>query len=644
MTDVAPPATTPGERSPAWREPLAAVFAVALLVRAAVLAQLAGSPVTQFLIGDAATYDAWARDLLANGWLGREVFYQTPLYPYLMAALYAVAGPDPMLVRVVQVVLGAGSCALLARAGRDLLGPRAGLVAGLLLALYPPAVYFDVLIQKSSVDAFLLCLALAALARGLVRPSVARFAGAGLALGVLLLSRENALLVVLAAAVFLLLFFRAEPLPRRAAWAGAVLLAAALPVLPVAVRNTVVGGELVPTTYAFGPSLFIGNFRGADGMYVALRPDRGDAHYERQDATELAEAAEGRALRPTEISRYWTRRTLDEIGADPGRWLRLMGRKWLLVWNGAELGDAEDIYTYGEEAPLLGLPLRVFGFGTLLALAALGAVLTAGEWRRLGVLYLTLGAYAVSVTLFFVFARYRYPLVPPLVLLAAGGLDRLPALFQARRRRLLAAGGVAALAAAAVASLPLVAPGELRAPSHYNLGNHLAAAGRPEAALAHYDRALAEKPDYRAASFNRAGLLARLGRRDDAVLAYRRHLGAFPDDAGAQTNLGALLVESGRAAEGAALLRQALGTDDSPLAWFNYGFAEAAAGERAEGQRAFLEALRRDPRFFPALYQLGRVLEASGQRAQAAEAYRAALGVMPGSPEAAAALRGLGER
>ncbi|HET9553572.1 MAG TPA: tetratricopeptide repeat protein [Anaeromyxobacteraceae bacterium] len=637
---------TPGLPSPSppspWRAPLATVFAVALVVRAAVLWQLAGSPVTRFLIGDAATYDAWARDLLANGWLGREVFYQSPLYPYLMGALYAVAGPSPMAVRVVQVVLGAGSCALIARAGRDLFGPAAGLAAGLLLAFYPPAVYFDVLIQKSSVDAFLLCLALAGLARGLERPSPARFAGVGLALGVLLLSRENALLVVLAAVLFLLLHFREEPLRRRAGWGGALALAAALPVLPVAARNAYLGGELVPTTYAFGPSLFIGNARGADGMYVALRPDRGDARYERQDATELAEAAVGHALRPTEVSRYWARRAMEEIGADPGRWLRLVWRKWLLVWNGAELGDAEDVYTYGEEAPLLGLPLRVFGFGTLLALAALGAVLTAAEWRRLGFLHLTLAAYAVSVTIFFVFARYRYPLVPPLVLLAAGGLARLPEVAAERRRRLLAAGGAAAIAAAAVSSLTLVAPGELRAPSRYNLGNHLAAAGELPAALAQYDRALAEKPDYRAASFNRAGLLARLGRRDEAVLAYRRHLGAFPDDAASQTNLAALLVESGRPAEGAALLRQALAADDSPRAWFNYGFATAAAGDRDEARRALLEALRRDPRFFPALYQLGRVLEASGQRAEAAQAYRAALEVQPGSPEAAAALRALG--
>ena len=51
---------------------------------------------------------------------------------------------------------------------------------------------------------------------------------------------------------------------------------------------------------------------------------------------------------------------------------------------------------------------------------------------QLWILYAMLVAYAASVALFYVFARYRYPLVPLLVLFAAAGIVELPVLVAAR--------------------------------------------------------------------------------------------------------------------------------------------------------------------------------------------------------------------
>jgi hypothetical protein len=66
--------------------------------------------------------------------------------------------------------------------------------------------------------------------------------------------------------------------------------------LPVAFRNWWVGGEFHLTTSQLGPNLYIGNHPGAPGGYEPLRPGRGSAEFERQDATELAEQALGRRL------------------------------------------------------------------------------------------------------------------------------------------------------------------------------------------------------------------------------------------------------------------------------------------------------------------------------------------------------------
>ena len=63
--------------------------------------------------------------------------------------------------------------------------------------------------------------------------------------------------------------------------------------VPVAARNSYVGGGFYVTTSQFGPNFYIGNNPAADGTYQSLRFGRGAPEYERQDATELAERALG---------------------------------------------------------------------------------------------------------------------------------------------------------------------------------------------------------------------------------------------------------------------------------------------------------------------------------------------------------------
>ncbi len=142
-----------------------AIFAVALLVRFVHVWQIRRSPFYATLLGDSRGYDEWARQIAAGDWLGHEVFYQAPLYPYLLGFIYAVAGHHLLVVRVVQALIGSASCALLALAGARLMSRPAGIAAGLMLALYAPAIFFDGLLQKSVLDVFFVCLALFLISR-----------------------------------------------------------------------------------------------------------------------------------------------------------------------------------------------------------------------------------------------------------------------------------------------------------------------------------------------------------------------------------------------------------------------------------------------------------------------------------------------
>src|SRR6266542_1760020 len=105
------------------------VFAFALILRALHLWQLRRAPFFTLLMGDALSYDLWAQRIAAGDWLGRDVFYQAPLYPYMLGVVYRLFGHDLMVARICQALLGSVACALITIAGGRLFGRRAGLVA-----------------------------------------------------------------------------------------------------------------------------------------------------------------------------------------------------------------------------------------------------------------------------------------------------------------------------------------------------------------------------------------------------------------------------------------------------------------------------------------------------------------------------------
>jgi len=133
-----------------------AVFGAAFLVRLLYLFQIQSIPLFYNLAGDGRTYDEWAQRIAAGDWLGSGVFYQAPLYPYFLGVLQKIVGHELWIVRLVQISLGALSCALICRIGIRLFSRRAGIAAGLILTFYAPAIFFDGLIEKSILDILLL--------------------------------------------------------------------------------------------------------------------------------------------------------------------------------------------------------------------------------------------------------------------------------------------------------------------------------------------------------------------------------------------------------------------------------------------------------------------------------------------------------
>jgi tetratricopeptide (TPR) repeat protein len=614
-----------------------AIFLVSLIVRLVHLYQIRRAPFFTLLMGDAQSYHAWAQRLAAGDWIGSDVFYQAPLYPYFLGLVYTLLGEAPITVRLCQAVIGSLACVWLAFAASRLFSRPAGIVAGLMLAFYAPAIFFDGLIQKSVLDAFLLCLALALFSVLIVQPVRRRsWLWVGVTLGCLTLSRENA--VVFASAVLLWLLSCQRHLARaRLALAGFLLAGLAIVLLPVALRNKIVSGEFHLTTSQFGPNFYIGNNEAASGTYEPLRFGHGDPKYERQDARELAEQATGRRLTPAEVSRYWTWRALEYIWTQPGDWLELMGRKIMLAWNASEVADTEDQVSYADWSVLLRLTSRVWHFGVLAPLALFGIWATWPRRAELALLYLLPAAYLLALIAFAVMARYRYPLVPFLILFAAAGVTNV-AILRATPGRAVS-GVAAAILFAVFCNSPGYSMPEMRAITESNVGTELQAQGKLDEAIAFYRAALARDPKDAVTRSNLGAALAAKGQLDEAIAQYRTALDLAPNDADSYYNLANALMAQGKLVDAVGQFRKALRIEPGLTeAYLNLGNALVALGQTEEAADHYRRAIELRPDGVEAVNNLGLLLAAQGRLDDAIEQFRRALAINPDFADAQTSL------
>jgi tetratricopeptide (TPR) repeat protein len=519
---------------------------------------------------------------------------------------------------VVQTVVGTVSCLLVAHAGRRFVDRRAGLAAGWMLALYPPAIFFDGLVQKASLDLFLVAVLLALLGEFVTRRSWPWMAAAGLALGLLTLNRENARVLYPVVGLWTWWYFRDEARRRRAGWIAALTIAVLVTVLPVGIRNYTVGGEFLISTSQLGPNLYIGNHAGARGAYESLLPWRGTVTYEREDATRLAEQALGRTLSPGEVSDYWVRRAIADIRSQPGAWIRLLGRKLLLTVNAREVADTESIEVFAEYSRVLGT-LYWFNLGVVLPLAAFGAWVARANWRRLMLIAASGAALALSVAAFYVLGRYRYPIVPMAMIFAGAGAVGLydaaravwlrhPSVGRECGPGLLLAGLVAL-----VANVPLQAGGD---DTRLNVGEELLRSGRVDEALPLLEREAAASPDYPKARLALGVALSRVGEKARSLDEFRAAVGLDPGNFDSRSALGLALVASGDMPGAVEHLREAVRLKPGDTAAeFNLGNALQQSGRPGEAVPHYEAALRARPDYVEALGNLALALAASGDPA-----------------------------
>ncbi|HUT53651.1 MAG TPA: glycosyltransferase family 39 protein [bacterium] len=486
------------------------ILAFSVLLGVIAVAQFRESPFFNLPIIDEESYVNWADQIAGGDVIGKTIFYQDPLYPYFLAFLFTVFGKSFLMVRLCQVALGAMSVALVFWTARKLLGDVPALLAAAIVAGYGAMYFFELQLEKGVLIIFLSALSCALGVAAADRPrSPWRFAAVGVSIGLLTLLRGNFIPMI----PFIVLWAAAIPwksaLSQRLLRAGLLSAGIGLIILPVSIRNYVVGGEFVMTTSQGGANFFIGNNERANGRYVTLPFVRANPQFEAGDFKAEAEKRVGHPLLPAEVSGFWFHESMKWIEANPEKALLLFLHKARLMIHEHEIPDNHSLYLT-RDVFVSALWLPFLRLGLLWGAAVVGIIVLVKKDERSIYPALFAVLYAGSIIPFFIVDRYRLPVVPSLAVFSSAFFFWAHEKWRERNKKPLAAAGIFIAIALLLGLLPT---SESRAPmgaEYYLLGNGYLKTDQPDKAVPWYDKAIAALPDNEDAMRNRAEALRRL--------------------------------------------------------------------------------------------------------------------------------------
>jgi 4-amino-4-deoxy-L-arabinose transferase-like glycosyltransferase len=504
----------------------AVIFGIAVALRFFhIFSIFNNSPFFDILPGDLGSYDRWAVKIINEGWIGKEIFYQDPLYPYFLALIYKTIGRDFLWIYCIHAVMGGMTSILIYLTGKNVFSRTVGIIGGFLYAFYAPAVYFDGLLLKVSLSALLFTSCIYFLLKDAYdRPRFTQLAS-GLSLGLAVLTRANFLLLI-PVILLILAVTRQAVFKRRIIIMALFLIGNSLILFPALLRNYVIGNDWVLTTAQAGQNFYIGQNPASTGTYISFPFVRADPLYEREDFHREAESRLKKPLKPSEVSDYWFGEGIAFIKDNPFIFLRLTGKKFLMFINEYEVADNHNFYFHKRYSKTLRmLPL---GFGMVGPFFLLG-ILTMLKERRAAVyiLFLTQTAYIISVIVFYVFSRYRMPVMPLFCLTAAYAVCDLLNNIKDKRWAPVVLKAAAVFGAYLLVNHQVIKPFDF---SHSFTDEAIAYEYKGDygRAVQSYDDALKVNPGYLRALRRLGKLQVRLGLFQDAEKTYQKLLALQP--------------------------------------------------------------------------------------------------------------------
>ena len=267
------------------RRPLIAL-ALLLVLSAGLHVHRAANPTSSYQSADERSYGKLAVDIADQGHYGspstgmKDPLHWPPGAPILFAVGHQLAPDDGSRTSfdvpaayVLQALVSLGTMLAAFALGAAVAGRWAGVVSAGLVGLYPPLVLATGEQISEPLGAFFLTSAFAALAWSARLSRLPGYAGAGVLLGLAVLTRADLLFVPFLIAILVALWYWRTADDVRRGLAKGVLLAggAAAVMVPWIAYASARTGELVPVTRGSAPPLFVGTFLPGKGHTVGMK-------------------------------------------------------------------------------------------------------------------------------------------------------------------------------------------------------------------------------------------------------------------------------------------------------------------------------------------------------------------------------------
>lgn len=394
---------------------LIVIFLIALLVRLALVAVWHQSGNGNLISHDGRGYGTVAHSLLeGKGFLfdGHLPSRRPPVYP-LFLALFIKLGAFPWGVHLAQAFLGALSCLVLYGLTRQIFGAKAGLPASLVLALDYASLRETASVMPEVLYVFLLLGSFYFLFRARGEGGAKWLVPAGLLGGLSLLTKDLLVFYYPCVIVWTLLWPGAWKM--RLFRAGCFLIGFGLIVAPWVVRNTLIHGRPVLITVSSGHTLYLGNNPLTKGKTTGEEWGLGED-------MDYAEYPEGMELFTVEADRYYFQKGLDFIRQNPGRVFVLMGKKIINMWR-----------PYQVDSPRLARWLTALSYVPVVLLGGFGMIRSGARWKQLFPIFLLLAYMFLVHAILIGQIRYRYSVMPFMMMFAAFALAEIWKNFQGSR-------------------------------------------------------------------------------------------------------------------------------------------------------------------------------------------------------------------
>jgi len=539
------------------------IFIIAFSIRLVYLIELTNnSPFSSYLYLDALRYDSWAQSIAFGIEHVIEPAFRAPLYPLFIAAIYKIFGHNLLIVRLVQMFLGALICVLIYYVALKVFNKRAAAISAFIGAFYGPFLYWAGEMLIVTFIVFLDLVMLLTLLHAIEKSSALYWMLGGVVLGLSSIARPNVLIFIpwVIVLIFLVHKLRETSVTKKLKFVYVLcfLVGTFVVILPVTIRNYVDTKDFVLISSQGGINFYVGNNPDADGR-TAQAPGIAEAHGEFLDnmwlvSVKHAEETTGKRLMPSQVSQFWYRQGLRFIFENPWKWFKLMSKKCTHFWTGVEITNNEDVYYFTRFSTVLKALMwhkgLAFPFGIICPLALVGIIVSRRYWRRLLLFYGFMFSYMLSVVLFFVCARYRMPVIPILLIFAGYTIHYWVKKLMSRDFKLFLSSLAGTILIGILVHINCDGVTNInRAQAHLFAGNAYEQHGNYKQAIDEYLKAIEFVPAHSMAYHGLGTAYAKMREYDAAEQMFRKVLEIEPFNTRAHFNLGTVYTAQSKFTE-----------------------------------------------------------------------------------------------